>query len=153
MLSLPQFQMFKQQIAQFTYYRHHPWTKRLLVGAGVGVPLCLCGRELWRYWSGSGQSLLRQTQQNYKDKAQTLTNDLVREVLVENPKITRAYCEFLSKLFKDDQTTSSLIQLILNVLHTENFIEASKVFGIDLISHAIIADPTLNSIQICLVNA
>jgi hypothetical protein len=111
-LSLPKFQMFKQHRRQFTYYRHQP----VIQGFSMTLPLIMFSFDLWRYLSGSGPSIIGMVKKRFRNKAQALADDLVREVIVENPKLTREGTDFLSKLFTNNQTTSSLSHLLLNVL-------------------------------------
>jgi len=125
--------------------RNNQWTNG-------STALILFSFDLWRYLSGSGPSIIGMVKKRFRNKAQALADDLVREVIVENPKLTREGTDFLSKLFTNNQTTSSVTYLLLNVLQDENFTEATKIYAANLISHAIVADCTQNALQIFLAD-
>ena len=62
---------------------------------------------------------------------------VIKEVLADE-KVNKQGLDFLDRAFRHPQTHEAGQFLLINVLKDCRFVEASKVFGTDLIAHVIL---------------
>ena len=61
---------------------------------------------------------------------------IIREVLAD-AKVYQEGLNFLDRAFRHSQTHEAGLFLLVNVLHDKRFVDASKVFGTDLIAYVV----------------
>ena len=64
---------------------------------------------------------------------------VIKEVLADE-KVNKQGLDFLDRAFRHPQTHEAGQFLLINVLKDHRFIDASKIFGTDLIAHVILQD-------------
>ena len=69
----------------------------------------------------------------------TYMGGVIHEVLAD-PKVNQEGLNFLDRAFRHPQTHEAGQFLLINVLNDKRFVDASKVFGVDLIAHVIQQD-------------
>ena len=69
----------------------------------------------------------------------TYMGGVIHEVLADE-KVNQEGVNFLDRAFRHPQTHEAGQFLLINVLNDKRFVDASKVFGTDLISHVVVQD-------------